>query len=152
MKRFLWVVAAVVCAATPLIGCWSPPAVVSQEQAEAVAEAAKARGIKTIIQTVVQQDYTVLNVIGGLAAFIAFGACIARAFGLPIPSRAVGYAVLCAVVSWLLRLVLVKYLWLVALLAIIALVVGGMGFAYGHRKWLEKRLGLDLDHDGKIGE
>lgn len=98
------------------------------------------------------QNYTILNVIAGLASLIAFGSIMARAFGLPIPWKSTTAAIACAVGAWTLRAILVGYMWLFALLIVGAVVFGGVALAYSYRHWIERRLRVDLDRDGKVGK
>lgn len=108
-------------------------------------------GVRTVTQTVYLQDYTVLNVIGGLSALIVFATLMVRAFGIPIPWKATTTALMCMVGSWVLRTVLADYMWLAALLSVISCVFAGMVVAYSYRAWVERRLGIDIDRDGTVG-
>lgn len=108
--------------------------------------------VKTITKTIFEQDYTVLNVIGGLAAFLAFASIMLRAFGAPIPAKSTWAAVLCAAGAWIMRSTLHNYMWLFTLMCVGALVFSAAAFAYGHLAWIERKTGLDINRDGKVGE
>lgn len=147
----------ILAAACLLVACWGKTAV-PVPKVETVKNAATGAMEHYITQTFYKQDYAALNIIGGLCAFLAVGAVVAISFGVPIPRKSFWTLVLCSAGSWALRLVMMKltvdidkYLWIIELLGIVALVVGGAGFAYGHRDWLEKKLNVDLNNDGKIG-
>lgn len=107
--------------------------------------------VRTITKTIFEQDYSILNVLAGLCSVAAVGCVIGRALGAPIPVKSAWACILCAAGCWMARIMLVKYLWVFALLSTISLICGGMAFAYGHRAWLERKLHLDLDGKGGIG-
>lgn len=108
--------------------------------------------VVTIVKTQFVQEYGVLNLIATLAALATAAAILARGFGIPVHGGAIGSGLLLTVGCWMLRIMLVKYLPLAALLGVIALIVSSVGLAYGHRNWLERRLNVDLDRDGDIGK
>ena len=57
----------------------------------------------------------------------------------------------CGLASMVLRILVAKFMWvLVLLIAIGGIVTLGL-YMFGHRKLIERRLNVDLDHDGKIG-
>lgn len=56
-----------------------------------------------------------------------------------------------AVGAWLLKFLLVEYLWIACLIAF-ALALAGMAlYIFGHRKWVEKFVKVDINKDGVIG-
>ena len=58
----------------------------------------------------------------------------------------------CALGGIIFRVIVIKYLWLLVLLSVLSGVAFMLLWIYGHRKCLEKFLGIDFDGDGKIGE
>lgn len=130
---------------SPFNGSWNskPPEPVVKEIVEGTT--------RTIIKTVFVQDYMVLNVIGGLSALICFATIMIRAFGIPIPWRPTSAAFACMICSWVVRSMLVEYTWLMALLSVLSLILGGAAIAYGHRRWFERQMGVDLDRNGRVG-
>lgn len=97
-------------------------------------------------------SFGILDVLASLCAVAAVGSVIAAVFLKgAMPPKLTGTLILCAVGCWVLKLVLVKYLWLVGLVSVIGLLAAGGVAVYGHRNWLERRLGVDLDRDGDIG-
>lgn len=100
-------------------------------------------------------DFRILDVLAGLCAIGAVASILAACVpGLRVflPPKLTIMFVLCAVGCWTVKLLLVKYLGLVAFLSIAGLVLGGAVFAYGHRNWIEKRTGVDLNRDGRVGD
>jgi hypothetical protein len=117
---------------------------------ETVKEATK-DGVKTIVRTVFEQDYSVLNVIGGLCALLAVGGILAGAAGLRPPGRLVLALIVCSAGAWTARYMLHEYMWLFALLSVMGILLAGVGIAITHRHRLERLLGIDLDGGG-IGQ
>lgn len=97
------------------------------------------------------QNYAILNIIAALASLLAAGSIMARAFGLVIPWRPTIAAISLAVGAWVLRAVLVGYMWLFMLMVVAAAVFGVVALLYSYRHWIESRIGADLDQDGKVG-
>lgn len=56
-----------------------------------------------------------------------------------------------AVGAWVLKFLLVEYMWIAALLAFVAAVIAALAFMWGHRKKFERFVNMDIDGDGKIG-
>jgi hypothetical protein len=108
--------------------------------------------VRTITQTIFKQDYAVLNALAGLCSVMAVVIIVGRAFGAPFPIKSAWTCAFCAAGCWLARMLLAEYLWLFVVLVVIALIAGAMSFAYGHRSWLERKLNLDLNRSGKIGD
>lgn len=115
-------------------------------------------GVTTVTRTVFLQDYLILNLIGGLCALAAVAVIVAKSFGVPIPVKSFWTLILCSIGSWVLRAVMHrltadvdKYLWIVEVLGMIAIVAAGAAFAYGHKAWLERGLNVDVDRDGRVG-
>jgi len=124
-----------------LLGSSRPPA------KETVKETTK-DGVRTIVRTVFEQDYAVLNVIGGLCALLAVGGILATAAGLRPPGRLVLALIVCSAGAWTARYMLHEYMWLFALLSVLGVLLGGVGIAITHRHKLERLLGIDLDGGG----
>lgn len=88
--------------------------------------------------------------IGGLAilaaAVLAF---LTQRVKLAITVGGSGFALIIGsvILKWI-----ALHIGLVVLIAVLAGVAYGLAQAFLHRKWLEKKLGRDLDGDGVIGE
>lgn len=95
--------------------------------------------------------FAVLGLIGAAAAVIAAGTVMVRAFGVPVPWRATAAAVGCAVAAWVVRAVLVGWMWLFALLAVLAVVFCLAALVLSYRGVAERWLRLDLNRDGRVG-
>lgn len=108
-------------------------------------------GVTTIIRTTFQQDYAVLNVIGGLCAVLAVGGIIAAALGLRPPIRLVVTLVLCAMGAWTARYMLHEYMWLFAAISVVGILLAGVGITLTHIRTIERLLGVDINRDGKVG-
>jgi hypothetical protein len=97
-------------------------------------------------------QFGVLDVIASLCAVGAAAAIVTMFFAPNLVSGKMATALgITAVGTWVIKIILVKFIWLVALLSIVGLVLFGMAFAYGHLAWIESKTGLDLNHDGKVG-
>lgn len=64
-----------------------------------------------------------LDVIASLAALAAAALLVLWALGAKVPPRASAAAIITAVAAWSLKFMLVRYLWLIAILALTALVL-----------------------------
>jgi len=113
---------------------------------ESVKEKAKKATSKATIA-----DFGILDVIGAACAVLAVVAIIGSVYGV-VPGKLAITLGGIAVGAWTLHIILAAYLWIFALLSMIGLVLGGMAFAYGHVNWIEKRLNVDIDRDGDVGE
>lgn len=98
------------------------------------------------------QDYSVLTYAAGLCTLIAAGSALASAvWPGDLTRRLAGTAIATAVGLWVLRVLLVKYLWLAVLLSALAAIAFGVAFLWGHLWWFEEKTGLDLDKSGTVG-
>lgn len=97
--------------------------------------------------------FGILDVLASLCAVFSVAAFVTMIFAptLVAPKAAIGLALISAG-TWGAKLLLVKYLWIMALLAAGGIIVATLMFLWGHRKWVEARLGVDLDKNGKVGE
>lgn len=99
--------------------------------------------------TVSTGQYAILDVIAGACSIGAVGLVIASiAVPLPVLRKLAGGCLACAVGSWVLKLLLVKYLWIAVLFAVISALIVLVSYLYGHRKWVERKLNVDLDGGG----
>ena len=92
------------------------------------------------------QDYRILTALAGTCtavAVVCFFAAVATS--LPIFRRLAAAGLCGAVCLWTLRVLLVKYMWLAVLLGLVA----GVLYLWGHRKWIERKTGLNITPDGK---
>lgn len=96
-------------------------------------------------------NFGVLDVIAVLAALGAAATLVMWGFGMPVPSKVTLSLVALTVGAWVLKLILVKFLWIIMVLCILALVLLGCVIAYTHLGWLEKRLNKDLNKNGTVG-
>lgn len=102
---------------------------------------------------ITSNEYAPLDWAARIGTVVAVGAILASVW---FPSgklrMTAALAVGIAVVSWVLKYMLVYYLWLAVLLAFLASVLFALAFLWGHQKWLERKLNLDINRDGRIGE
>lgn len=63
-----------------------------------------------------------LDVIASLAALAAAALLVMWAMRLPVPPRASAAAIITAIAAWSLKFMLIRYLWLIAILALAALI------------------------------
>jgi hypothetical protein len=89
------------------------------------------------------QDYSILTYIAGLCSFLAVASMLAGVY-LPFLRKLAPVAIACAVGCWALRVLLVKYLWLAILVAVVAGVIFALLYVWGHRKWIERKTGVDI--------
>lgn len=56
-----------------------------------------------------------------------------------------------AVGAWIMKFLLVKYLWIAVLLTFLVSIICSALFLWGHRLWFERKLNVDLTRNGEIG-
>lgn len=96
-------------------------------------------------------SFAILDVIAALCALGAAGSVIAWGFGMPVPPKTTMAFVIVTIGAWTLKLILVKFIWVIVGLFLLSMVLMGCVIAYSHVGWLEKRLKRDLNGNGEIG-
>lgn len=93
----------------------------------------------------------VLDWLFGVCILAAAASVLLAAFKLPVPPKLTASLVLVAVAAVAAKVLLVKYEWLIGLLCIAGVVLAGVVFAMTRVGWLERKLGRDINRNGKVG-
>jgi hypothetical protein len=93
----------------------------------------------------------VLDWLFGVCILAAAASVLLAAFKFPVPPKLTFTLVGIAAAAVAGKLLLVKYEGVLGLVCIAGVVLAGIVFALTRVNWLEKRLGRDINGDGKIG-
>jgi hypothetical protein len=96
-------------------------------------------------------NFGVLDFIAAVCALGAAASLVMWGLRMPVPPKLTLALVITTVGAWVLKLILVKFLWIIMVLSIVGLLLAGAVFAYTHIGWLEKRLNKDLNKNGTVG-
>lgn len=107
---------------------------------------------KGVVGSVAGVNFGILDIIAVLAALGAAGTVVAWGFGMPVPPKVTIACIAVTVGAWILKLILVQYLWILVILFLLAIVLFGAAFAYTHIGWIEDRLNKDLNGNGTVGK
>lgn len=107
-----------------------------------------------VLQPPPSDHYGILLWIASGCSVAAVGCLIVSIIlpAIPWARRAAAACIGSAIACWALYWLLDRFFVPAIIIAITGAIITGAAYLWGHRKWLEKRLNLDLDRDGHVGD
>lgn len=136
------------CGCMTWIDRWLKRTPTANEIVERASKPAEAKGL-AMLDWIVAGGFLLAAVAFGLS-FVADSVPVIGKYGAK-PVRAVAAGALAtALCALVLKVLIVKYLWIIVPAILICAVIAGALYAYGHRKWIERKTGVDVTPwDGK---